>query len=134
MRASASTPPHFYGAWVFIGGFVTHVALKLPAMVRALRSRSLARELRTALPDTRPEADDMGTGLVAPEPAEPTMSRRGALTMVGGGSLLLVGLAAGQTLGDGVRRTALLAPRGGSYPGDFPVNKTAAEAGASPPP
>lgn len=120
---------HFYGAWVFIGGFVTHVALKLPTMVRALHSRSFVREMRTRRPDTRPESDDMGSGLVAPDPAEPTISRRGALTMVGGGSLLLVGLAAGQTLGDGVRRTALLAPRGGSYPGDFPVNKTAESRG-----
>jgi DMSO/TMAO reductase YedYZ molybdopterin-dependent catalytic subunit len=120
---------HFYGAWVFIGGFVTHVALKLPTMVRALRSRSFAREMRNRLADTRPETDDMGSGLVASDPGEPTISRRGALTVVGGGSLLLVGLAAGQTLGDGFRRTALLAPRGGSYPGDFPVNKTAESRG-----
>src|SRR5437879_76041 len=26
---------HYYGAWVFIGGFVVHVCLKLPTMVRA---------------------------------------------------------------------------------------------------
>ena len=37
-------PLHFYGAWVFIAGFVVHVALKLPAMIRALRSRSLSAE------------------------------------------------------------------------------------------
>ncbi len=32
---------HYYGAWVFIVGFLTHVTLKLPTMVRSLRSRSL---------------------------------------------------------------------------------------------
>ena len=34
---------HLYGAWAFIAGFVVHVALKLPVMVRSLRSRSLRR-------------------------------------------------------------------------------------------
>jgi DMSO/TMAO reductase YedYZ molybdopterin-dependent catalytic subunit len=119
---------HLYGGWVFIGAFVTHVILKLPKMVSALRSRSLARELRTGLADTRPEEPD-ATGLVAVSPAEPTISRRGLLALVGGGSLLLLGLAGGQTLGDRLRGTALLAPRGGSFPGDFPVNKTAAGRG-----
>ena len=38
---------HLYGAWVFIAGFVIHVALKFPRMVTGLRSRSLRRELRT---------------------------------------------------------------------------------------
>ena len=38
---------HFYGAWVFIAGFVVHVGLKAPRMVRSLRGRSLRRELRT---------------------------------------------------------------------------------------
>jgi len=115
---------HLYGAWVFIGAFVAHVVIKLPSLRRALRERSLRRELRTSLAETVPEPPDE-SGLVAAEPAEPTMSRRGAIGLVGAGSLVLVGLAAGQTLGDGVRPTALLAPRGGSYPNDFPVNKTA---------
>jgi len=119
---------HLYGAWVFMGAFATHVVIKLPVMVRALRGRSMRAELRTGLADTRPEEPD-GSGLVAAAPAEPTISRRGVLGLVGSGSLLLVGLAAGQTLGDGVRGTALLAPRGGSYPNDFPVNKTAAGRG-----
>jgi DMSO/TMAO reductase YedYZ molybdopterin-dependent catalytic subunit len=119
---------HLYGGWVFIGAFVTHASLKFPAMVTALRARSLAGELRTGLSDTRPEDPDE-TGLVAVSPAEPTISRRGLLGLVGGSSLLLVGLAGGQTLGDRLRVTALLAPRGGSFPGDFPVNKTAAGRG-----
>jgi len=119
---------HLYGAWVFIGAFVAHVILKFPAMVRALRARRLRTELRTDLEHTHSEEPDEH-GLVATAPSAPTISRRGLLGMVGGGSLLLVGLAAGQTLGDGVRGTALLAPRGGRDPGDFPINKTAASRG-----
>ena len=119
---------HLYGGWVFIGAFVAHVSIKLPTMVKSLRERSLAQELRTGLADTRPE-DREESGLVARSPTEPTMSRRGMLALVGGGSLLLLGLAGGQTLGDPVRRTALLAPRGGSLLGDFPINKTAASRG-----
>ena len=121
---------HFYGAWVFIGAFLTHVALKLPAMVGGIRSRSLRAELSTDLAGTTSERPDEG-GLVAVAPAPPTISRRGLLGLVGGGSLLLVGLAGGQTLGDRLRSTALLAPRGGSFPGDFPVNRTAASRGIS---
>ena len=119
---------HFYGAWVFIGAFVTHVAVKLPAMRTALRTRSIRRELRTGLADTVAE-DDTESGLVAAAPAPATMSRRGLLGLVSAGSLLLLGLAGGQTISDKLRGTALLAPRGGSYPGDFPVNKTARSRG-----
>ena len=122
---------HFYGAWVFMGGFAAHVALKLPAMIRALRSRSLIGELRTNLASTRPEPPGAGY-LVAPAPAEPTISRRGVLAFAGTGSALIVLLSAGQSLGGPLRRTALLAPHGqdaGSGPGDFQVNKTAATAG-----
>src|SRR5439155_12812255 len=120
---------HYAGAWVFVGAFVTHVALKLPHALRGARSRSLRRELRTPLAATTPEADD-GSGLVAEHPAPPTMSRRGALALVGGGALLVAGLTAGQTLGDTVRGTAFLLPRGRTTadadggPNDFPVNKT----------
>ena len=121
---------HYYGAWVFIAGFVSHVALKLPAMVRALRSRSFREELRTPLSETRPETDD--SGLVAADPAPATMSRRGALALVGGGSALMFLLTAGQTIGGPVRHLALLLPRGrdtGDGPNDFPVNRTAEAAG-----
>ena len=51
---------HFYGAWVFIAGFAVHVPLKLPTMIRALRSRSFWGELRTNLTQTRPEPADAG--------------------------------------------------------------------------
>jgi DMSO/TMAO reductase YedYZ molybdopterin-dependent catalytic subunit len=87
------------------------------------------RELRTPLAATTPDADD-GSGLVAEHPAPPTMSRRGALALVGGGALLVAGLTAGQTVGDAVRGTAFLLPRGRTTagadggPNDFPVNKT----------
>jgi DMSO/TMAO reductase YedYZ molybdopterin-dependent catalytic subunit len=118
---------HYYGAWVFIGAFVVHVAVKLPRMLSALRSRSFRAELRTSLADTRPEPPDPD-GLVAVDPAPPTLSRRGALALVGGGALLVAVLTVGQSLGDTARRAALLLPRGRSYgtgPNDFQINRTA---------
>jgi DMSO/TMAO reductase YedYZ molybdopterin-dependent catalytic subunit len=122
---------HFYGAWVFTAALVMHVALKLPTMIRALRSRSLIRELRTNLADTRPEPADAGY-LVSTAPAAPTISRRGVLAFAGAGSLLVAALSVGQALGGPLRRTALLAPHGqdvGGGPGNFQVNRTAAIAG-----
>jgi DMSO/TMAO reductase YedYZ molybdopterin-dependent catalytic subunit len=121
---------HLYGAWVFIAGLVIHVALKFPHLLRGLRSRSLRRELATPLARTRPEAPDPA-GLRAAEPAAPTISRRGLLAVVGGGSLLLAGLAAGQSIGGWTRWTALFGPRGlsAAQSGTVPVNRTAATAG-----
>ena len=124
-------PLHFYGAWVFIAGLVVHVALKLPVMVRALRSRSLRGELRTSLRQTRPEPPEAGE-LVSTAPAEPTISRRGVLAFAGAGSLLIGVLSVGQSLGGPLRRTALLAPHGQDVSGgqgDFQINQTAASAG-----
>lgn len=107
---------HFYGAWVFFAAFLAHAVLKTPAALRNLRG-------------LREERND----LVSPRPAEPTVSRRGALWFVGGGSLLLFATTVGQTLGGPLRRTALLAPHGGGDPGvgpnGFQINKTAAYAG-----
>ncbi|WP_258348917.1 molybdopterin-dependent oxidoreductase [Saccharopolyspora gregorii] len=103
---------HYWGAWVFIGSFAAHVALKLPAAVRALRHRG-------------------GHDDLAPvRPAAATMSRRGFLAVVAGGSALIGLLTAGQTF-DGARRTALLSPRyrDGPGPNGFQVNRTAAAAG-----
>lgn len=122
---------HFYGGWVFIGAFVVHVSIKLPSLVRALRSRSLREELRTPRSATKPEPLDRDE-LVATDPGQPTVSRRGALALVGGGVLLVGGLTAGQTVGDSARASALLLPRGrsaGDGPNGFPVNRTAAAAG-----
>ncbi|HEX5811849.1 MAG TPA: molybdopterin-dependent oxidoreductase [Pseudonocardia sp.] len=129
---------HYVGAWVFIGAFVAHIALKLPHMVRGLRSRSLRAELRVPTSETRPEEPDDDLGLVSERPGPPTMSRRGALALVGGGSLLVAVLTAGQTLGGPLRSLAVLLPRGRNSaaadggPNDFPVNKTFAVSGIEP--
>jgi DMSO/TMAO reductase YedYZ molybdopterin-dependent catalytic subunit len=125
-------PLHFYGAWVFIAGLVVHVALKLPVMIRALRSRSFIGELRTNLARTRPEPPEAGY-LASTAPAEPTISRRGVLAFAGAGSALIAFLSVGQSLGGPLRWTALLAPHGQdvSRPDDFQVNQTAASAGIS---
>jgi len=123
-------PLHLYGAWVFTAGFVVHVALKLPVMIRALRSRGFVKELRTNLAATRPEPPD--AGYLAPvAPAEPTISRRGVLAFAGAGSLLVAALSVGQSVGGPLRWTALLAPHGQDVasPDDFQVNQTAASVG-----
>ena len=147
---------HLYGAWVFIAGFVIHVALKFPRMVTGLRSRSLRRELRTPLAETTPEEMDPeepdtvgpGTegpgggglgaahprtveGLRAAHPRAPTISRRGLLAAIGGASLTLAGLVVGQSIGGWTRRTSLFGPRGlsATAPHYLPVNRTAASIG-----
>ncbi|WP_446220435.1 molybdopterin-dependent oxidoreductase [Micromonospora sp. IBHARD004] len=122
---------HYFGAWVFVAALVTHVALKLRRMLTALRSRPARAELAVPRDATRPEPPDPD-GLVAARPGPATVSRRGALALVGGLSLLLAGLTVGQTLDGRWRRTALLLPRGrqpGTGPTGFPVNRTAAAAG-----
>jgi DMSO/TMAO reductase YedYZ molybdopterin-dependent catalytic subunit len=123
---------HYVGAWIFVAGFGTHIAIKIPRMLAGLRSQHMRKVLATNQADTRPEPPDPD-GLVAAEPDNPTMSRRGALALVGSGVLLMAGLSAGQAIGDSVRGTALLLPRGRSRgPSDFQVNKTAAAAGIDP--
>lgn len=122
---------HWYGAWVFTAALVTHVAIKLPRMVTALRGPGFAR---TPLARTRPEPPDPD-GLVSRRPGPATMSRRGVLALAGGGALLLAALTVGQSLDGVLRRTALLLPRGrqpGDGPNGFPVNRTAAAAGIQP--
>jgi DMSO/TMAO reductase YedYZ molybdopterin-dependent catalytic subunit len=121
---------HYFGAWVFIVGFAMHIAIKIPHMVTGLRSLPMREVLRTSRSDTRPQAPDPA-GLVAGNPAEPTMSRRGALALVGSGVALIAVLTVGQTIGGGAREAALLLPRGRGR-GDFPVNKTAVAAGIAP--
>ncbi|MCW2620539.1 MAG: hypothetical protein JWL64_141 [Frankiales bacterium] len=125
---------HYYGAWVFLAGFAVHVCLKSPTMLRALRERSLRDELRVSRADTVPEPPDEA-GLVPTDPAEPTISRRGALALIGGGSVAITALSIGQTLGDRFRPTAWLSTRGQSYgdgPNDFQVNRTARIAAITP--
>ncbi|MGB2567063.1 molybdopterin-dependent oxidoreductase [Micromonospora citrea] len=119
---------HWYGAWVFTAALVTHVAIKLPRLVAALRGPGLTG---TPVGRTGPEPADPD-GLVARRPGPATMSRRGVLALTGGGAALLAVLTVGQSLDGPLRRTALLLPRGrqpGEGPNGFPVNRTAAAAG-----
>ncbi|MGW7426003.1 molybdopterin-dependent oxidoreductase [Streptomyces sp. NPDC054813] len=119
-------PLHFYGAWVFIGAFIVHAAFRFPRAVRAVRA---GRGFQPA-----PESEE-AAGLVSPNPTAPTISRRGAVAMVGAGSLALLAVTAGQSIGGWWRRTALLAPHGrdpGTGPNGFQINKTAASVGIRP--
>ncbi|MET7748953.1 molybdopterin-dependent oxidoreductase [Micromonospora sp. NPDC005367] len=125
---------HYFGAWVFTAALVAHVVLKLPRMVTALRSRPAGTELRTPRADTRPEPPDPDR-LVPARPGPPTVSRRGAIGLVGGGSLLLAALTVGQSLDGPLRRAAWLLPRGqdpGGGPNGFQINRSAAAAGIRP--
>jgi DMSO/TMAO reductase YedYZ molybdopterin-dependent catalytic subunit len=124
-------PAHYYGAWVFIAGFLVHVTLKFPRMLAGLRSLSMREVLRTDRSDTRPEPPGEHE-LVAANPRPATMSRRGALALVGGGVLLTGLVTAGQTVGGIMRRLPLMLPPGdrtGNGPNDFRINKTAAGVG-----
>jgi DMSO/TMAO reductase YedYZ molybdopterin-dependent catalytic subunit len=125
---------HYYGAWAFIAGFVIHVCVKFGDMVGALRSRRFRTEMRTGLADTRPEPLDGEGGLVAPEPAAPTISRRGILALVGGTSLAVFVLTVGESIGGVMRNLAVFgthyrSPDTGAN--HFPVNHTAAWAGVT---
>ncbi|WP_167468042.1 molybdopterin-dependent oxidoreductase [Streptomyces coelicoflavus] len=112
-------PLHFYGAWVFFAAFAAHAVLKTPIALRNLRAM-------------REERDD----LVSPRPVAPTVSRRGALWFVGGGSLLMFATNAGRGFDGPLRATAVLSPHGGPEPGSgpngFQINKTAAHVGIDP--
>jgi DMSO/TMAO reductase YedYZ molybdopterin-dependent catalytic subunit len=122
---------HYYGAWVFLAALFAHVSVKTPVIVRAFRERGITRPLRQRLRDTAAEPYDPD-GLAPSNPAEPTLSRRGLLGLVGAGSLTLFAVTAGETIGGPLRRVALLAPRGrvfGTGPNDFQVNKTASASG-----
>ncbi len=126
---------HYWGAWIFIAGFVVHVGLKLPTMLRTLRTRSLRTELRTPLPATVAEPqDENALAPVAPAPA--SLSRRGLFGLVAGSSALLTVATLGNTVGGGsLRWTAFLSVRGLSYgdgPTDFQVNRTARTAKITP--
>lgn len=124
---------HYYGAWMFGTLFVLHACIKLPAVRRAYRERGVLKPLMNGLAETKPEPPDDG-GLVPVNPAAPTISRRGLLAMVGGASLTIFGVQAGESIGGSFRSMALLAPRGrvfGTGPNDFPVTHTAALTGVT---
>ncbi|GAA4963601.1 hypothetical protein GCM10023238_33880 [Streptomyces heliomycini] len=94
--------------------------LKAPVAVRNLRRM-------------REGGGEDADGPAAPRPDPPTVSRRGALGLVGGGSLLFLVTSAGRSFDAPLRETAVLTPHGGpepgSGPGAFQINKTAAYAG-----
>jgi DMSO/TMAO reductase YedYZ molybdopterin-dependent catalytic subunit len=110
---------HYYAAVVFVAALAVHLLVKIPVALRAYRSRGVLAPLRASLEETRPEPADQ---LVATAPDPPTISRRGLLAAVGGGSLALLVANAGESIGGPLRATAFLAPR---RSGGFPVNKTA---------
>jgi DMSO/TMAO reductase YedYZ molybdopterin-dependent catalytic subunit len=125
-------PAHYYGAFVFLAGLAIHLVAKTPVALRAFRERGVVAPLREDLAHTRPEPPaPESTAPVAPAPA--TISRRGLIATVGGSSLLLAAIAAGQSIGGPLRELALLAPRGTGAdtggPNGFAVNKTAVAAG-----
>ncbi len=117
---------HFYAAWVFLAAFAAHVAIKMPTLVRALRGGAFREQLRVPTRKTVAEPPDPDH-LVSPDPAPATISRRGALALVGGWSLSVLAVTVGQSI-DPLRRTALLAPRGQEAE-DFQVNTTFEVAG-----
>ncbi|MBI3689540.1 MAG: molybdopterin-dependent oxidoreductase, partial [Mycolicibacterium aromaticivorans] len=117
---------HYFGAWVFIAGFLVHLAMKIPKMWAGLRSLPFRQVLATSTAETRSEPMDPD-GLVAVDPAPATVSRRGALLLVGAASVFMAVITAGQTIGGFTRYAAFLLPRGrdlGDGPNDFEVNKT----------
>jgi DMSO/TMAO reductase YedYZ molybdopterin-dependent catalytic subunit len=121
---------HFYGAWMLMAAFVVHVALRLGKVRRTLKARPIRAELRTGLAATTSEPPD--DALVAINPAPPTISRRGVLALVGGTSLVVLLLTAGETIGGALRRVAWFGTRNaapGIGPNHFPVNHTAAAQG-----
>jgi DMSO/TMAO reductase YedYZ molybdopterin-dependent catalytic subunit len=118
---------HYYGAVVFTGALALHVLVKSPVVLRAYHERGWIRPMRDDLLHTRPEPSDEHGGLVASDPAPPTISRRGLFAFAGGASALLLLANVGESIGGPVRRLAFLAPRRES----FPVNKTAASARVS---
>jgi DMSO/TMAO reductase YedYZ molybdopterin-dependent catalytic subunit len=125
---------HYYGAWVFLAALTIHVAIKVPVMMRAWRERGVLAPLRADLERTLAEPYEPRS-LASPQPAPPTISRRGLLALIGSASAGLLVVTVGQSTGGPLRRLALLAPRGQSIvddgPNGFAVNKTAATAGVT---
>jgi hypothetical protein len=95
---------------VFVAALAVHLVVKVPVALRAYRTRRVLAPV---------------DHLAAAAPDPQTISRRGLLAAVGGGSLALLVANAGESIGGPLRATAFLAPR---RSGGFPVNKTAAGA------
>ncbi|WP_211241728.1 molybdopterin-dependent oxidoreductase [Patulibacter minatonensis] len=119
---------HFYGGWVLIFSILLHVAIRMPKVRAAMRTNKDLKPLRTNLQNTRPEPYEPH-GLVSPNPAPATISRRGVVGLVGAASGALLVTTVGQSVGGPLRSLAVLAPRGNGIakdgPNGFPINKTA---------
>jgi DMSO/TMAO reductase YedYZ molybdopterin-dependent catalytic subunit len=123
---------HYYGAWVFFSAFVVHVTVKLPTVRRAYRTQGVLKPLRDDLAHTKSEPRHP---LVARQPAAATITRRGLLATLGGASLAIFVVQAGESIGGPLRSVALLAARGrgfGTGPNDFQITTTAATAQITP--
>jgi DMSO/TMAO reductase YedYZ molybdopterin-dependent catalytic subunit len=129
-------PAHYYGTIVFLAALAFHVAIKLSVVRRSFRRRGVLAPLRDDLEHTEPERGLEGIVTSAPaSPAQPTLTRRALLAGVGGASLGLGLMTAGQVVGGPLRPLALLAPRNrgfGDGPNEFPVNKTFAAVNIDP--
>jgi DMSO/TMAO reductase YedYZ molybdopterin-dependent catalytic subunit len=121
---------HYYGAIVFVASLALHVIVKLPVIAKAYRERGVLAPLRDDLARTKPEPLEPGS-LVTPNPAAPTISRRGLFAFAGAGAGTLLIANVGQSIGGPLRDLAFLAPRREIAPGDFPINKRAAQAGVT---
>ena len=119
---------HFYGAWAFMAGFAVHVCVKFGDMVGALRSRdACGPNCGPGWPAPGPSRSTAAWS--PPNPAPPTISRRGILALVGGTSLAVFVLTAGESIGGAMRQLALFGTHyrsPGSGANHFPVNHTAA--------
>ena len=98
---------------MFIGAFVVHIAFRIPVMASALRSRRSAhRAAHAALPDGA-RTGRRRPGWSPRTRRLPTMSRRGALGLVGAGSLGLLLVTAGQSIGGSAAAEPRCWPRAG---------------------
>jgi DMSO/TMAO reductase YedYZ molybdopterin-dependent catalytic subunit len=101
---------HYYGAWIFVSSVIFHVAVRVPKMREAYRTRS---EIMGMIDDP----------LRSPNPGPTTISRRGVMGLMGATTGAVFLTTVGQSAGGPFRQLALFAPRGRGE--DFPVNKTA---------
>jgi DMSO/TMAO reductase YedYZ molybdopterin-dependent catalytic subunit len=128
------TPAHYYAAIVFVAALALHVLVKLPVIRDAFARNGVFRPLGEGIEMMR-VAEATEDSLAPTNPASPTISRRGLIVAVAGGSAGIVALNAGTNILSPLRDTSLLSARGQSYgegPTDFQVNKTAELAGIDP--
>src|SRR3954463_13541468 len=106
---------NYSGAIVFVASLALHVIVKLPVIAKAYRERGVLKPLRDDLANTRPEPAEPAS-LVTPNPAAPTISRRGLFAFAGAGAATLLVANVGQSVGGAPRGAALPPPPGGARP------------------